>query len=57
VNGVQSGAPTANAFPEGDSEFAKTWLTPIPSAKIISPRNKGVPIHFEYRLHQVIERR
>ncbi len=46
---------SANAFPEGDSEFAETGLTPIPSVKIEAPRVKEVPIHFECKLHQVIE--
>ena len=46
---------TANAIPEQDSEFTKTGLTPIPSAKVKPPRVKEVPIHFECKLHQVIE--
>jgi flavin reductase (DIM6/NTAB) family NADH-FMN oxidoreductase RutF len=46
---------SANAIPEGDSEFAKTGLTPIPSVRIAPPRVKEVPIHFECKLHQVIE--
>ncbi len=46
---------SANAFPADDSEFAETGLTPIPSVKIKPPRVKEVPIHFECRLHQVIE--
>ena len=46
---------TANAIPEQDSEFDKTGLTPIPSLKIKPPRVKEVPIHFECKLHQVIE--
>jgi flavin reductase (DIM6/NTAB) family NADH-FMN oxidoreductase RutF len=46
---------SANAFPEGDSEFAETGLTPIPSVKIAALRVKEVPIHFECKLHQVIE--
>jgi flavin reductase (DIM6/NTAB) family NADH-FMN oxidoreductase RutF len=46
---------SANGFPEGDSEFEETGLTPIPSVKIKPPRVKEVPIHFECRLHQVIE--
>jgi flavin reductase (DIM6/NTAB) family NADH-FMN oxidoreductase RutF len=46
---------SANAFPEDDSEFAETGLTPIPSVKVAPPRVKEVPIHFECRLHQVIE--
>src|SRR5215468_3986108 len=29
---------TANAIPEHDSEFTKTGLTPIPSAKVKPPR-------------------
>jgi len=46
---------SANAFPEGDSEFSETGLTPIPSVKVRPPRVKEVPIHFECKLHQVIE--
>jgi flavin reductase (DIM6/NTAB) family NADH-FMN oxidoreductase RutF len=46
---------SANGFPEEDSEFDKTGLTAIPSVKIKSPRVKEVPIHFECKLHQVIE--
>ena len=46
---------SANGFPEEDSEFDKTGLTPIPSVKIKPPRVKEVPIHFECKLQQVIE--
>ncbi len=46
---------SANGFPEGDSEFDKTGLTPIPCVKIRPPRVAEVPIHFECKLHQVIE--
>jgi flavin reductase (DIM6/NTAB) family NADH-FMN oxidoreductase RutF len=46
---------TANAIPEDDSEFENTGLTPIPSVKVKPPRVKEVPIHFECKLHQVIE--
>ena len=46
---------SANAIPEGDSEFDATGLTPIPAVKVSSPRVKEVPIHFECKLHQVIE--
>ena len=46
---------SANAIPEGESEFDATGLTPLPSVKIKSPRVKEVPIHFECTLHQVIE--
>lgn len=46
---------SANGFPEGDSEFDKTGLTPLPCVKIKPPRVKEVPIHFECKLHQVIE--
>jgi flavin reductase (DIM6/NTAB) family NADH-FMN oxidoreductase RutF len=46
---------TANAVPERDSEFTKTGLTPIPSAKVKPPRVKEVPIHFECKLHQIVE--
>ena len=33
----------------------QTGLTPIPSVKVKPPRVKEVPIHFECKLHQVIE--
>lgn len=46
---------TANAIPEGDSEFDATGLTPIPSVKVKAPRVAEVPIHFECKLNQVIE--
>jgi flavin reductase (DIM6/NTAB) family NADH-FMN oxidoreductase RutF len=46
---------SANGFPEDDSEFAATGLTPIPSVKVKPPRVKEVPIHFECRLHRVLE--
>ena len=46
---------SANAIPEEDCEFEKTGLTPIPSVKVKPPRVKEVPIHFECKLHQVIE--
>ena len=46
---------SANGFPEDDFEFAETGLTPIPSVKVKPPRVKEVPIHFECKLHQVLE--
>ena len=46
---------SANGFPEDDSEFAETGLTPIPSVKVKPPRVKEVPIQFECRLHQILE--
>jgi flavin reductase (DIM6/NTAB) family NADH-FMN oxidoreductase RutF len=46
---------SANGFPEGESEFAETGLTPIPSVKVKPPRVKEVPIHFECKLHQILE--
>jgi flavin reductase (DIM6/NTAB) family NADH-FMN oxidoreductase RutF len=46
---------SANGFPEDDSEFAETGLTPIPSVKVKPPRVKEAPIHFECKLHQVLE--
>ena len=46
---------SANAIPEGESEFEATGLTPIPAVKVRPPRVKEVPIHFECKLHQVIE--
>ena len=45
----------ANGFPEGDSEFAETGLTPIPGVRVKAPRVKEAPIHFECKLHQVLE--
>ena len=46
---------SANGFPEGDSEFKETGLTPIPSVKVKAPRVKEVPIHFECKLERVLE--
>jgi flavin reductase (DIM6/NTAB) family NADH-FMN oxidoreductase RutF len=46
---------SANGFPEDESEFAETGLTPIPGVRVRAPRVKEVPIHFECRLHQVLE--
>ncbi len=46
---------SANGFPEEDSEFSKTGLTPIPCVKIKPPRVKEVPIHFECKLERVLE--
>jgi flavin reductase (DIM6/NTAB) family NADH-FMN oxidoreductase RutF len=46
---------SANGFPEDDSEFAETGLTPIQSVKVKPPRVKEVPIHLECKLHQVLE--
>ena len=45
---------SANTFAAGDSEFAQTGLTPIPSVKITAPRVKEVPIHFECKLERVL---
>jgi flavin reductase (DIM6/NTAB) family NADH-FMN oxidoreductase RutF len=46
---------SGNAIPEADSEFEMTGLTPIPSVKVKPPRVKEAPIHFECKLHQVLE--
>jgi flavin reductase (DIM6/NTAB) family NADH-FMN oxidoreductase RutF len=46
---------SANGFPEDESEFDKTGLTPAPAVKIRPPRVAEAPIHLECRLHQVIE--
>jgi flavin reductase (DIM6/NTAB) family NADH-FMN oxidoreductase RutF len=46
---------SANGFPDEDSEFEKTGLTPIPSVKVKPPRVAEVPIHFECKLERVIE--
>jgi len=46
---------SANAFPEDDSEFAVTGLTPIAGVKVAAPRVKEAPIHFECKLERVIE--
>ncbi|MBT6219861.1 MAG: flavin reductase family protein [Rhodospirillaceae bacterium] len=46
---------SANNIPEEESEFESTGLTLIPSEKVKSPRVKDVPIHFQCKLHQVIE--
>jgi len=46
---------SATDFPEDESEFDKTGLAAIPSAKIRPPRVKGVPIQLECRLERIIE--
>jgi len=46
---------SANAFPDDDSEFDETGLTPLPSVKIKPPRVKEVPIHLECKLERVLE--
>jgi flavin reductase (DIM6/NTAB) family NADH-FMN oxidoreductase RutF len=46
---------STNSFPEGDSAFDDTVLTPIPCLKIKAPRVKQVPIHFECKLERVLE--
>jgi flavin reductase (DIM6/NTAB) family NADH-FMN oxidoreductase RutF len=46
---------SANAIPEHECEFESTGLTPIPSVKVKAPRVGEVPIHFECKLHQIIE--
>jgi flavin reductase (DIM6/NTAB) family NADH-FMN oxidoreductase RutF len=46
---------SANGFPEDDSEFAETGLTPIPGVKVNAPRVKEAPIHFECKLERVLE--
>jgi flavin reductase (DIM6/NTAB) family NADH-FMN oxidoreductase RutF len=46
---------SANGFPEDDSEFSETGLTPIPGLRVRAPRVKEAPIHFECRLERVIE--
>ena len=46
---------SANAIPEQECEFEATGLTRIPSVKVKPPRVGEVPIHFECKLHQVIE--
>lgn len=46
---------SANGIPEHECEFESTGLTPIPSVKVKPPRVGEVPIHFECKLHQVIE--
>ena len=46
---------SANGFPEDDSEFAETGLTPIPGMRVKAPRVKEAPIHFECKLERVLE--
>ena len=46
---------SANGFPEDNSEFAETGLTPIPGVKVNAPRVKEAPIHFECKLERVLE--
>jgi flavin reductase (DIM6/NTAB) family NADH-FMN oxidoreductase RutF len=46
---------SANGFPEDDSEFSETGLTPIPAVRVGAPRVQQAPIHFECKLNQVLE--
>jgi flavin reductase (DIM6/NTAB) family NADH-FMN oxidoreductase RutF len=46
---------SANGFPEDDSEFAETGLTPIPGVRVNAPRVKEAPIHFECKVERVLE--
>jgi flavin reductase (DIM6/NTAB) family NADH-FMN oxidoreductase RutF len=46
---------SANGFPEDDSEFEKTGLTPIPGVKVKAPRVAQAPIHLECKLERVLE--
>jgi flavin reductase (DIM6/NTAB) family NADH-FMN oxidoreductase RutF len=46
---------SANGFPEDDSEFAATGLTPIESVRVKAPRVKEAPIHFECKLERILE--
>jgi flavin reductase (DIM6/NTAB) family NADH-FMN oxidoreductase RutF len=46
---------SANGFPEDDSEFAETGLTPIAAVRVKAPRVKEAPIHFECKLERVLE--
>ena len=48
---------SANGFPEDDSEFAETGLTPIPALRVTAPRVQEAPIHFECKLERVLELR
>jgi flavin reductase (DIM6/NTAB) family NADH-FMN oxidoreductase RutF len=46
---------SANGFPEQESEFEKTGLTPIPGVKVRAPRVQQAPIHLECKLERVLE--
>ena len=46
---------SANGFPEDDSEFAETGLTPVPGMRVKAPRVKEAPIHFECKLEHAFE--
>jgi flavin reductase (DIM6/NTAB) family NADH-FMN oxidoreductase RutF len=46
---------SANGFPEDDSEFSETGLTPIAAVRVRAPRVQEAPIHFECKLNQVLE--
>jgi len=46
---------SANGFPEDESEFTATGLTPVPGVKVAAPRVREVPIHFECKLDRIIE--
>jgi flavin reductase (DIM6/NTAB) family NADH-FMN oxidoreductase RutF len=46
---------SANGFPDDDSEFSETGLTPIAAVRVRAPRVQEAPIHFECKLNQVLE--
>lgn len=52
---VQQVSVASGEFPEGVDEFAKSGLTPVPSAKVRPFRVKESPVQFECKVTQVIE--
>jgi flavin reductase (DIM6/NTAB) family NADH-FMN oxidoreductase RutF len=46
---------TAQIIDRGVDEMAAAGLEPLPSRLVRPPRVKGSPVHFECRLHEVIE--
>lgn len=43
------------AYPYGVDEMQEVGLTPVPSDRVKPPRVKESPIHFECRLHKLVE--
>lgn len=46
---------TSTEFPPEVDEFEAAGLTPVPSAAVAPPRVAESPIHFECRVHQIVE--
>jgi flavin reductase (DIM6/NTAB) family NADH-FMN oxidoreductase RutF len=46
---------TSTEFPPGVDEFQAAGLTAVPSTAVAPPRVAESPIHFECRLHQIVD--